>query len=66
MPPNSSRACFNPLNETNGAYQENFFELLVKILNYSALKGPGRQFSQTTLYITEPVEESDEVRESHA
>ena len=49
MPPTSSRAHFNPLNETNGAYKDNFFELLVKIVNYSDLKGPGRQFSQTTL-----------------
>ena len=50
MPPNSSRAYFNRLNETNGAYKDNFFELFVKIVNYSDLKGPGRQFSQTTLY----------------
>ena len=50
MPPNSSRAYFNPLNETNGTYKDNFWELLIKIVNYSDLKGPGRQFSQTTLY----------------
>ena len=39
MPPNSSRAYSNPLNETNGTYKDNFFELLVKIVNYSPLKG---------------------------
>ena len=52
MPQNSSRAHFNPLNETNGTYKDNFFELLVKIVNYSELKGLGRQFKATTLYIT--------------
>ena len=49
MPPTSSRAHFNPLNETNGAYKDNFFELLVKIVNYSALKGLGRIFKPKTL-----------------
>ena len=49
MPPISSRAYFNPLNETNGAYNENFFELLVKIVNYSALKGLESRFSPATL-----------------
>ena len=51
MPPISSRAYFNPLNKTNGAYNENFFELLVKIVNYSALKGLQSRFSPATMYI---------------
>ena len=49
MPPNSSRAYSNPLNETNGTYKDNFFELLVKIVNYSSLKGLGRIFKPKTL-----------------
>ena len=50
MPQNSSRAHFNPLNETNGTYKDNFFKLLHKIINYWGLKGLGRQFKATTLY----------------
>ena len=32
-------------------YKRNFLELLVKIVNYSALKGLGRIFKPKTLYI---------------
>ena len=51
MPPNSSRAYFDPFNETNGAYKDNFFELLHKIINYWGRKGRGGQFKRDTLYI---------------
>ena len=51
MPRNPFRAHFDPLNETNGTYKRNFLELLVKIVNYSALKGLRRIFKPKTLYI---------------
>ena len=49
MPLNSSRAYSNPLNETNGTYKGNFLELLVKIVDYGALKGLQSRFSPATL-----------------
>ena len=62
MPPNSSRAYFNPFNETNGAYKDNFFELLHKIINYWGRKGRGGQFKRDTLYIHAEIREKDRDR----
>ena len=50
MPQNPFRAHFDPLNEINGTYKRNFLELLVKIVNYGALKGLQSRFWPATLY----------------
>ena len=51
MPRNPFRAHFDPLNETNGTCKRNFLEMLVKIVNYSALKGLRSRFWPATLYL---------------